>query len=338
MPAQIAVKMALMPDVAFYEAFEEEETALRHLLPARIAAIYTDKTIQESGDAAPPGRLISIRTQSQLPPAWAPQLGGILARATGYDHLLAYAAAVPIAPALGYLPLYCQRAVAEQAALMWMALMRRLPRQLRQFGQFHRDGLTGLECAGRTLVVVGVGNIGYEVCKIGQGLGMRVLGVDLQPRFADVEFATIDAALPQADVLVCAMDLNKGNHGFFDTARWQQVKLGAIFVNISRGELSPAGALLEALDVGQLGGVGLDVFNHEPALATALRTQGSFNDPEVNATLILAQRDDCICTPHNAFNTAEAVARKSEHSVQQVMAFLETGQFLWTPPRVACPR
>ncbi|MCE9556186.1 MAG: hydroxyacid dehydrogenase [Planctomycetes bacterium] len=321
-----------MVDVYFYEAFAEEEAALRELLPQQFSAAYTAKTIQESGDAAPPSRLISIRTQSQLPPAWATQLDAILARATGYDHLLAYAASVPKAPALGYLPLYCQRAVAEQAMLMWMTLMRRLPRQMRQFRTFHRDGLTGSECAGRTLVVVGVGNIGHEVCRIGQGLGMRVLGVDLEPRFADLDYESIDVALPQADVIVCAMNLNRANHGFFNRARWKCVKPGAVFINISRGELSPATALLEALAAGQLGGVGLDVFEDEPKLATALRSQRPMNDPEVVATLALAERDDCLCTPHNAFNTAEAVARKSEHSVQQIVSFLDSGAFLWTPP------
>jgi len=325
--------MVCMHDVHFFEAFAEEEAALRQLMPARFSALYTDKTIQESGHVAPPSSLISIRTQSRLPPAWAPQLNAILARATGYDHLLAYAATVVRPPALGYLPLYCQRAVAEQAMLMWMTLLRRLPRQLRQFKTFHRDGLTGLECQGRTLAVVGVGNIGYEICRIGQGLGMRVLGVDLQPRFAEVQYATIDTALPQADVLVCAMDLNRANRGFFNRSRWQQVKPGALFVNISRGELSPAPALLEALEAGQLGGVGLDVFNHEPLLASTLRGGQETDDTEVAASLALAARDDCICTPHNAFNTVEAVWRKSEHSVQQIVAFFDHGAFIWSPPR-----
>ena len=324
--------MAAMVEVHFYEAFAEEEAALRSLLPPHISAAYTDKTIQESEDEAPPSRLISIRTQSLLPPAWGAQLDAILSRSTGYDHLLAYAALVSRPPALGYLPLYCQRAVAEQAMLLWMALLRRLPRQMNQFRQFQRDGLTGVECAGRTLVVVGVGTIGREVCQIGQALGMRVVGVDLESRFADVQYLPIDAALPLADVLVCAMDLNRANQGYFDKAKWGRVKPGAVFVNISRGELSPATVLLEALQSGALSGVALDVFNHEPELATALRSQRPTTDQEVVATLALAARDDCICTPHNAFNTAEAVTRKSEHSVQQIVAFLEGGKFLWVPP------
>jgi D-lactate dehydrogenase len=328
-----------MQDVYFFEAFQEEADALRGLLPASISAGYTDATIQEAGQGAPPARLISIRTQSQLPLTWAPQLDGILSRSTGFDHLAAYAAASDAyaaasesSLALGYLPLYCHRAVAEQAMLLWMALLRRLPRQIAQFRTFHRDGITGRECAGRTLVVVGVGHIGHEACLIGKALGMRVLGIDVDPRHADVEYTDIATALPQADVLVSAMDLNRANLGYFDAAKLRRIKPGAVFVNVSRGELSPSTALLAALEAGQLSGVGLDVFDHEAKLAVSLRAGTPTDDLEVAATLALSARDDCILTPHNAFNTAEAVQRKSEHSVEQIVAYLSRGSFLWPVP------
>jgi D-lactate dehydrogenase len=320
-------------DVHFYEAFAEEQAALKRLLPSTIAAGYTDRTIQESGDASPPARLISVRTQSRLPAAWAPELGGILSRSTGYDHLRAYAQAVREPPALGYLPLYCHRAVAEQAMLLWMALLRRLPRQQRQFKSFTRDGITGRECAGRTLAVVGVGRIGAEACAIGAALGMRVLGVDRAPSAPAVRHVAIEAALAEADVVVCAMDLTAENRGYFSRSRWRQAKPGAVFVNISRGELSPPTALLEALEEGRLAGVALDVYDRESELATALRSGGAASeDPEIQATLRLASREDVICTPHNAFNSEEAVERKSAHSVEQVVAFLATGAFRWGAP------
>ena len=321
-----------MSDVFFYEAFREETDALRKLLPTTVSAGYTDQTIQESGHTEPPARLISIRTQSQIPLNWATQLDAILARSTGYDHLVAYAAATKTPLALGYLPLYCHRDVAEQAMLMWMALLRRLPRQIEQFRTFHRDGITGRECGGRTLGVIGVGNIGHEVCQIGQALGMRVLGVDVDPRHADVEYTDVATVLPQADVLVAAMDLNRENAGYFDAAKWRRIKPGAVFINISRGELSPSTTLLAALEAGHLAGVGLDVFDHEAKLATSLRSGTPTNDLEIAATLALADRDDCILTPHNAFNTAEAVGRKCEHSVQQILAFRDRGEFLWSVP------
>jgi D-lactate dehydrogenase len=340
-----------MPHVYFYEAFEEEAELLRELMPSHVTAEYTPHTIQEHGLTSSPARLISTRTQSTIPLDWAPQLDGILSRSTGYDHLAAYAAAVKQPPRMGYLPLYCHRAVAEQAMLLWMALLRKLPRQIRQFHDFHRDGLTGFECQGRTLVVVGVGNIGHEICVIGRALGMNVIGVDRNPRHADVNYASIETALAQADIVSSAMDLNPTSHGYFDAAKWRHVKPGALFVNIARGELSPSTALVAALDAGQLGAVAIDVYDHEAELAVALR--GSVGaavcvdapptpeelaarraapaplDPEVQATLDLARRDNVICTPHNAFNSYEGVVRKTQHSVQQIEAFLKTGEFLW---------
>ena len=83
---------------------------------------------------------------------------------------------------------------------------------------------------------------------------------------------------------------------------------------------------------GQLGGVGLDAFDHEPELAIALRSGALSNDPEVLAARELAKLENVICTPHNAFNTAEAVLRKSEHSIQQIVAFCASGRFLWQVP------
>jgi D-lactate dehydrogenase len=321
-----------MADVFFYEAFEEEAYSLRERLPESISAGYAAGTIQETGHTVPAARIISVRTQSHLPVEWGARLDAVLTRSTGHDHLSAFAQALDRPPALGFLPLYCSRAVAEQAMLLWMALLRRLPQQIRQFHDFHRDGITGYECEGRTLAVVGVGNIGYEICRIGAALGMHVLGVDRAPKHADVHHIDIDDALAQADVVACAMDLNPTSRGYFDAAKWRRVKPGAVFVNISRGEISPSTALLEALSAGRLAGVALDVFDHEAELAVALRSKRPSNDAEVLSTLALAQRADVICTPHNAFNSAESVRRKTDHSVQQILAFREKGQFLWPVP------
>ncbi len=321
-----------MTDVFFYEAFAEEEEALRRYLPKEISAEYTDRTIQECEHIAPPARMISTRTQSRFPADWSDKLDAILSRSTGYDHLVAYAAGKKSPPAMGYLPLYCHIAVAEQAMLLWMALLRRLPRQMKQFGDFNRDMLTGLECRGRTLVVVGVGNVGSEICRIGTALGMRVYGVDLNPRLEGIEYQAPEVALPQADIVVCAMDLNATNRGYFNAGRLRMFKRGALFVNVARGELSPSTCLLAAMREGMLRGVALDVFDHEAELAVALRSGKSSSDAEAQAALELARLDNVLLTPHNSFNTEEAVERKSEHSVRQIIAFRERGQFEWTVP------
>jgi D-lactate dehydrogenase len=303
-----------MFDVYFYEAFSEEAESLQRHLPATVKAGFTWKTIQETGDASPPSRLISIRTQSRIPESWT--LDGIVSRTTGYDHLIGQKTPC------SHLPLYCNRAVAEQAMLLWMALLRKLPQQIAQFPRFHRDGLTGMECAGKNLLVVGVGHIGGEIVKIGRGLGMNVRRVDIIPERSDTGIAD---GLPWADIIVCSMNLTTENAGYFSYDRLKQARPGVIFVNIARGELSPTGDLARLLDEKHLSAVALDVYANESNLAVELRAgRGVFP---------LAGRANVICTPHNAFNTQEAVERKSEQTAQQVVHFLKDGTFLWPVPR-----
>lgn len=321
-----------MPDVFFYEAFEEEADRLRRFLAPGLQAGFTHKTIQEEGPAEPPARLISIRTQSEVPLAWAPKMAALLARTTGYDHVKAYREQAGGTLAVGYLPKYCARAVAEQAMLLWMALLRKLPAQVLQFERFNRDGLTGRECEKKTLLVVGVGNIGGEVARIGEGLGMNALGVDIVRRHAGVNYVGPEEGLACADVIVCAMNLTPVNRGYFAYDRLKRAKPGAAFVNIARGEMSPAADLLRALDEGFLAGIALDVFDYESTLAVALRGGQPVRDPAGLALLELKNRPNVIFTPHNAFNTVESVERKAQQTMDQIRHFLDTGSFLWPVP------
>jgi D-lactate dehydrogenase len=316
----------------FYEAFEEETVALKKHMPAGMDCGFTGKTIQETGDENPPSTIISIRTQSLIPAAWKDKLEGILTRSTGYDHILRYIGETKSSTACGYLPLYCVRAVAEQVFLLMLSCLRKLPLQIRHFENFNRDGLTGMECAGKKLLVVGVGNIGSEVAKIGQALSMEVRGVDIVKRHSFVDYVAIEEGIPWADVIVCAMNLNKDNAYYFHYRRMLKAKPGVIFINIARGEFSHAVDLLRLYDDGIFGGIALDVYSNEAALAVTLREGRTVSDKEISALIKLSQRRNVILTPHNAFNTEESVERKSEQSLQQIAHLIKTGKFLWPVP------
>jgi len=322
-------------DAFFYEAFAEEaERLLYHAATAGLRVGHTPQTIQEAGHASPPAPIISLRTQSTLPPAWAPEIRGILTRSTGYDHLFAYRDSVGrTCPPLGYLPLYCARAVAEQAMLLWTALLRRLPRQLAQFDSFRRDHLTGHENPGQVMALFGVGHIGHEIWSIATALGLVVRGVDPVRCHADVAYTSPEDALAEADIIVCAMNLTEKNRGYFTPSRLAQAKRKPILVNIARGEFTPAVVLEAALAEGLLSGVALDVYNEESTLAPALRTGNRSGLTADNQALLrLRNRPDVLLTPHNSFNTREAVERKSEQSIRTLLHFQKNGQFLWPVP------
>jgi D-lactate dehydrogenase len=291
-------------DVFFYEAFEEEAVALSHHLPDSLQAGFTWKTIQEQGDSELPAAIISVRTQSKILPAWADRLSGILTRSTGYDHIKAYHAQCQKKIPSGYLPLYCNQAVAEQV----------------------------LQMKGKKFLVVGVGNIGSEIVRIGQGLGMTVKGVDIVERYDFIDYVSKEEGIEWADIIVCSMSLTPENRGYFNYDLLSQAKPGAVFINVARGEHSPAVDLLRLCEEGHLGGIGLDVYNNESELAVSLRTGREIVQSEIQAVLNLMEHPNVILTPHNAFNTKEAVEKKASQSVEQIQSFLKSGQFIWPVP------
>lgn len=320
-------------DVFFFEAFDEEQVALKRYNRQRFEVGYSWKTIQEYGATMPPAPVVSVRTQSLIPPEWSGHIRAVLSRSTGYDHLAEYRSRAALPVRYGYLPLYCNRAVAEQAMLLWLALLRKLPRQMVQLSCFDRHGITGRETAGKRLLVVGVGNIGSEVVKLGQALNMSVKGVDPVKKHDYVDYAAYEAAAPDADIIVCAMNLTPENNRYFDYERLRRAKPGALFVNIARGEFAPLRDLSRLLDEQHLGGVGLDVYENESRLGPALRGGAADKETEeLAAVRDLMRRDNVIMTPHNAFNTAEAVDRKAEQSFIQLSALRDNGDFLWPVP------
>jgi D-lactate dehydrogenase len=315
-------------DICFYEVFREEEESLRKYLGTDLECSFTPGTIQESGDNAPPARLISIRTQSVVPDSWANSLSGVLTRSMGYDHLERFRQSSGTSIPLGYLEEYSAQAVAEHAMMLAASLLRKLPKQMEQFRSFHRDGLTGLECGGKNLLVVGVGRIGKIVAALGAGMGMEVHGVDIVHRFPNIPYVQFPDGIRTADVVVCCMNLTEENRGYFNAKSLSTAKRGCIFVNIARGEESPTADLAKLLDAGIVGGVGLDVYDEEPVLADALRSGKSPGVPVLTALQRLLRHPNVICTPHNAFNSAEAVERKSKMSADQLRYFLAEGRFL----------
>lgn len=326
------VKSLRTPDVVFYEAFEEEAAELRTLLGSDRQAAFTVKTVQESGDQRPPAPLISIRTQSAVPHSWHGQLSGILSRSTGYDHLLSYRERTPGALPLGYLEEYSTRAVAEHALLLILALLRKLPLQIRQFPTFQRDGLTGVELTGRKVLVVGVGRIGGEIVRLLTALGADVRGVDLKQDKAGITYVSKDDGISWAEVIVCAMNLTRDNAGYFSYDLLRHSVHGVVFVNVARGEHAPLAHLGQLLAEGYLGGIGLDVFEEEGDLAAALRHPSSYSSPFVQTVKKLLTSPNVICTPHNAFNSREALQRKCTMTVEQLDYFWKCGKFKWDVP------
>ncbi len=328
-----------MFSAVFYEAFDEEEKILRKVLPKGYRYIFTWKTIQESGHKLPPAKIISTRTQSKFPLEWADRLDAIITRSTGYDHVSDYLKQTGSDIDAAYLPEYAARAVAEQALIMWTALLRNLTIQKKSFETFFRDGLTGREIRNRRITVIGVGRIGSEIVDIAHGLQMKILGVDIRPnpdmkRKYDLKYVTLKEGLKNADIAVCALPLTDITRGMLDYNALKSMPENSIFINVGRGEVSPSPDLLKLLNEEVLGGIGLDVYDFEKELSAVLRDGQKLSNlksearKSVSAALKLMKDPRALLTPHNAFNTQESVVRKSQRTAENLAAYLKTGKFL----------
>jgi D-lactate dehydrogenase len=328
-----------MISAVFYEAFDEEEKILRKVLPKEHKYLFTWKTIQESGHKNPPAKVISTRTQSKFPIEWSDKLDAIITRSTGYDHVAEYLNQIDSPISAAYLPEYAARPVAEQALMMWTALLRNLTAQRKSFETFHRDGLTGREIRNRRITVIGVGRIGGEIVDIAHGLKMKILGVDIKSRTEmkkryGLKYVSLKEGLKNADITVCALPLTIFTRGMLNYKLLKKMPKNSIFINVGRGEVSPSEDLLRLLNERTLAGIGLDVYDFEKELAAVLRggTDLSKLKPEarksVMAILKLMKNPNVILTPHNAFNTEESVERKSLRTAENLAAYLKTGKFL----------
>jgi D-3-phosphoglycerate dehydrogenase len=167
----------------------------------------------------------------------------------------------------------------------------------------------GIELAGKTLGLVGLGRIARRVATIAGAIGMRIVAFDpyIDPAAAPAGaqlVGTLDELLPVADVISVHIPLTDASRGLFDAGRFAAMRRGAVFVNTARGAIVDQDALLEALDSGQLFAAGLDVTDPEP----------------LPAAHPLLHRDDVVVTPHVASATADGKLRSLESAVEQAMA------------------
>ena len=203
---------------------------------------------------------------------------------------------------------------AEHAIGLLLAVARGIPQAhaALKAGRWERAS-GGIELAGKTLGVVGLGRIGVQVARRGLGLGMRVVAYDpyvALDRFRELGVeaaATLEELYGVADLITLHLPLTEETRGLVGREAFVQMRDGARIVNAARGELLDEAALVEALRSGKIAGAALDVFEREP-----------YSGP-------LLELDQVVMTPHLGASTAEAQDRAGLMIARQVVAALEGG-------------
>ena len=204
---------------------------------------------------------------------------------------------------------------AEHAIALMFALARQLPEAntRTQAGEWPKNGFMGVEVTGKTLGLIGAGNIGSIVASRALGLKMKVVAFDpfLTPERAiemGVEKADLDTLLGKADFITLHTPLTPETKGILSAANIAKTKKGVRIINCARGGLIDEAALKAALDSGHVAGAALDVFETEPAKELPL-----FGTPNF------------ICTPHLGASTTEAQVNVALQVAEQMADYLVNG-------------
>lgn len=262
-----------------------------------------------------------------------PNLKFIATMSTGFDHIdLKVATKQNIK--VSNVPFYGENTVAEHTFALILALSRKLTPSIEKTrrGDFDQADLRGFDLKDKTLGIIGLGHIGQHVAQMARGFQMNIIAYDVYrdaklAKKYHLKYVSLNELLKNSDVISLHAPYNKNTHHLINQKNIFQIKKGAILVNTARGGLIETEALFDALKRNHLAGIGLDVleeeyfikeekelltseFSKNHNLKTILENHLLLNDPRV------------IITPHNAFNSKEALTRILDTTIDNISGFL----------------
>ncbi|OUM34362.1 hydroxyacid dehydrogenase [Pseudomonas sp. 1239] len=244
----------------------------------------------------------------------------IALRSAGYNHV-DLAAAKRLGLTVVRVPAYSPHAVAEHAVALILALNRRLHRAYNRTreGDFSLHGLTGFDLHGKTVGVVGTGQIGLAFARIMAGFGCQLLAYDPYPN-PEVEalgarYLDLPELLRESRIISLHCPLTPQTRHLINPQSLASLQLGAMLINTGRGALVDTPALIDALKSGQLGYLGLDVYEEEAQIFFEDRSDLPLQD-DVLARLLTFP--NVIVTAHQAFLTREALAAIAATTLENI--------------------
>jgi len=329
-----------MSKIAYLEVLPwEKEILQRYPEFLRKIDLFPEKLSEENRAKFKKYEIISTFISSQLTAEnlkYLTNLKYITTRSTGFDHIdLNYCKKNKIL--VSNVPDYGKHTVAEYTFALLLSLIRKIYQsyhQVRESGSFALKGLRGRELFGKTIGVIGTGHIGTEVIKIAKGFSLKVIAYDKYPRKELAEklgftYLPLKEVLRQADIITLHVPYNKSTHHLLNKNNISQIKKGAYLINTSRGGVIETQALYEALINKQIAGAALDVLEEEGDIKEEqeILLEGKDMSSEDLKTLwanhILIDMDNVIVTPHNAFNTKEALKNIEVTTKENIEQYLK---------------
>lgn len=261
-----------------------------------------------------------------------PKLRLIACRSTGYNNVDIQTAASKDITVVN-VPSYGEKTVAEYTFTLLLALTRKLRAAIGSLDTADQPHMMGTDLAGKTIGVIGTGRIGSNVIRIAKGFSMQVVAYDPFPKeelATELGFAYKDLfeVLEQSDIVTLHVPYMDTNKHLLNKQAFEHMKNASVLINTSRGELVDTEALIEALQSGKVAFAGLDVIEDEHLLSLHGELellQNKKSDPEGYLhsleLLALQKMPQVLLTPHNAFNTVEALGRINQTTVDNIVKF-----------------
>ncbi len=264
-----------------------------------------------------------------------PKVKLITTMSTGFDHIDLKACKAKKITACN-VPEYGSDTVAEHTVALMLTVSKKIVESVERTrrGKFSQEGLRGFDLKGKTLGVVGTGKIGRNVAHIAkEGFGMKVIAYDLYPNAQRAKqcgftYVSYDKLLKESDIISFHVPLTKETTHLFNKKSLTKVKKGVVIINTARGKVIDTKALLEGLQKGIIKAAGLDVLEEECMIQEEKQVLTERYKKECDVRLILDEhillaQDNVYITPHNAFNSQEALERIIDTTIENIKAFLK---------------
>ena len=294
----------------FERDFLHQANADRHHLLLLEAGLGANTVALAQGSLAVSVFTADEVSGSMLEQLWTHGVRFLLVRATGHSNV-DLATAHRLGLRVANVPDYSPYATAEYTVALMLALCRHLRQAESQVraNDFAQDRLIGFNLHGKTVGIVGVGRVGEVVARILHGFGCRLLGVDPQPnddvrQCCDLEYVSLPELCAQADIVTVHTPLTPQTQHLIDDQLLSSMKRGVMLVNTGRGGVLNTEAALRALDSGQLGYLGLDVYEKEKGLFFASHCLDPLRDKTFARLLTYS---NAVVTGHQAYLTREAL-------------------------------
>jgi len=321
--------------IGFFEIESWENDVFSKAFPKDKLFFSTGKLTSKNAQKYKDLEAISVFVYSKTDQAvlnQLPKLKLITTRSTGFDHIDLEACKKKNITICN-VPTYGENTVAEHTFALILALSRKIldcVERTKQ-GSFDLTGLRGFDLKGKTIGVVGGGNIGKHVIRMAQGFEMKVLVFDLVQdkilaRQMGFNYVPLDTLLKQADIVTLHLPYNKHTHHLMDKTKLALLKTTALLINTSRGGIIDTDALINVLRQKKIAGAGLDVLENEcDSIEERTLLTKEFSQKCDLKTLVenhlLLNMPHVIITPHNAFNTKEALMRILETDIENIKSF-----------------